>query len=235
MCGGAVSGRCLHGRPPDGAHCSRRAGLHQCKSFVELCILSCLSALTACVCGLGAVTLGCPRCCSPCSRDSPTPLYLHQVAGCRLVGCRIKDIIIIIRSSADCLFTVTLWRGCCSRSSSAWGQFLPLVPRSRLLPPLPPGGGWVWFPLRGGVSAEYDLIGVFSGEEGGGGVRSGPGEARSILLLHIMGARPSKQPLMVRTFLKVYMEFNPFFFLSRSGDDALMMMPFICSCRNTGS
>jgi hypothetical protein len=30
----------------------------------------------------------------------------------------------------------------------------------------------------------------------GGGVRSGPGEARTILLFHIISARPSKQPLM---------------------------------------
>ena len=35
-------------------------------------------------------------------------------------------------------------------------------------------------------------------------MRSGPGEARTILLLHIISVRPSKQPLMVRTFLKVY-------------------------------
>jgi hypothetical protein len=28
-------------------------------------------------------------------------------------------------------------------------------------------------------------------------VRSGPGEARTILLLHIISVRPSKQPLMV--------------------------------------
>jgi len=33
-------------------------------------------------------------------------------------------------------------------------------------------------------------------------VRSGPGEARTTLLLHIISVRPSKQPLMVRTFLK---------------------------------
>ena len=38
------------------------------------------------------------------------------------------------------------------------------------------------------------------------GVRSGPGAARTILLFHIISARPSKQPRMVRTFLKVYME-----------------------------
>jgi hypothetical protein len=36
-------------------------------------------------------------------------------------------------------------------------------------------------------------------------VRSGPGEARTILLLHIISVGASKQPLMVRTFLKVMM------------------------------
>ena len=40
---------------------------------------------------------------------------------------------------------------------------------------------------------------------------SGPGEARTILLLHIISDRPSKQPLMVRTFLKVYMELGSCF------------------------
>jgi hypothetical protein len=35
MRGGAVAGGRRRGRPPDGAHCSRRAGLHQYKSFVE--------------------------------------------------------------------------------------------------------------------------------------------------------------------------------------------------------
>jgi hypothetical protein len=42
------------------------------------------------------------------------------------------------------------------------------------------------------------------GEEEGGGVRSGPGADRTILLFHIISARPSKQPRMVRTFLKVH-------------------------------
>ena len=37
-------------------------------------------------------------------------------------------------------------------------------------------------------------------------MRSGPGAARTILLFHIISDRPFKQPLMVRTFLKVYME-----------------------------
>jgi hypothetical protein len=41
MRGGAVAGGLLHGRPLDGASCSRRAGLQQCKSFVEMCIVSC--------------------------------------------------------------------------------------------------------------------------------------------------------------------------------------------------
>ena len=42
-------------------------------------------------------------------------------------------------------------------------------------------------------------------------MRSGPGEARTILLLHIISVRPSKQPRMVRTFLKVYMELGSYF------------------------
>ena len=44
-----------------------------------------------------------------------------------------------------------------------------------------------------------------------GGVRSGSGEARTILLLHIISVSLSKQPLMVRTFLKVYMELGSSF------------------------
>jgi len=43
-------------------------------------------------------------------------------------------------------------------------------------------------------------------------VRSRPGSAKTILLSHIISDRPSKQPLMVRTFLKVYMEIG-FYFL----------------------
>ena len=42
-------------------------------------------------------------------------------------------------------------------------------------------------------------------------MRSGPAEARTILLFHIISARPSKQPLMVRTFLKVYVELGSYF------------------------
>jgi hypothetical protein len=35
-------------------------------------------------------------------------------------------------------------------------------------------------------------------------VRSGPGAARTILLFHIISARLSKQPRMVRTFLQLH-------------------------------
>ena len=59
-------------------------------------------------------------------------------------------------------------------------------------------------------------VGVFEGEEEGGGVRSGPGAARTILLFHIISARSSKQPLMVRTFLKVYGARLPFFASART-------------------
>ena len=45
MRGGEEAGGRHCGRPPDGASCSRRAGFQQCKSFVEMCIVSCLSAL----------------------------------------------------------------------------------------------------------------------------------------------------------------------------------------------
>jgi hypothetical protein len=55
-------------------------------------------------------------------------------------------------------------------------------------------------------------------------VRSGPGEARTILLLHIISVRPSKHPLMVRTFLKVYMELgSSFLFLQEQIKDIIIM------------
>jgi hypothetical protein len=58
-------------------------------------------------------------------------------------------------------------------------------------------------------------------------VRSGPGAARTILLLHIISVRPSKQPLMVRTFLKVYMELGSYFlFLQEQIKDIIIIMVF---------
>ena len=47
-------------------------------------------------------------------------------------------------------------------------------------------------------------------------MRSGPGAARTILLLRVICASPSKQPLMVRTFLKVYMELGSYFVSART-------------------
>ena len=78
MRGGAVASGRLRGRPPDGTSCSRRAGLQQSKSFVEMCIVSCLSALTTCVCALVVVCLAVVT--LPPSSTAPT------VAVCRLDG-----------------------------------------------------------------------------------------------------------------------------------------------------
>ena len=47
-------------------------------------------------------------------------------------------------------------------------------------------------------------------------MRSGPGAARTILLFHIISAWPSKQPLMARTFLKVYGTWLLFFVSART-------------------
>jgi len=56
-------------------------------------------------------------------------------------------------------------------------------------------------------------------------VRSGPGEARTILLLQIISVRPSKQPLMVRSFLKVYMELGSYFlFLQEQIKDIIIII-----------
>ena len=55
-------------------------------------------------------------------------------------------------------------------------------------------------------------------------MRSGPGEARTILLFHIISVRPSKQPLMVRIFLKVYMELCSYFlFLQEQIKDIIII------------
>jgi len=59
-------------------------------------------------------------------------------------------------------------------------------------------------------------------EEEGGGVRSRPGSARTILLSHIISSRPSKQPLMVRTFLRVYMELGFYFLVQEQKKDIII-------------
>ena len=59
-------------------------------------------------------------------------------------------------------------------------------------------------------------------------MRSGPGSARTILLFHIISASPSKQPLMVRTFLKVCMELGSYFlFLQEQIKDIIIIT---CEC-----
>jgi hypothetical protein len=66
-------------------------------------------------------------------------------------------------------------------------------------------------------------------------VRSGPGEARTILLLHIISARPSKQPLMVHTFLKVYMELgSSFWSLQEQIKDIIIIMEAGVSTKPAG-
>jgi hypothetical protein len=62
-------------------------------------------------------------------------------------------------------------------------------------------------------------------------VRSGPGAARTILLLHINSTRPSKQPLIVRTFLKAYMDLGSYFlFLQEQIKDIIIIL----SCAEGG-
>jgi hypothetical protein len=53
----------------------------------------------------------------------------------------------------------------------------------------------------------------------------GPEAARTILLFHIISARPSNQPRMVRTFLKVYMELGSYFlFLQEQIKDIIIII-----------
>ncbi len=54
-------------------------------------------------------------------------------------------------------------------------------------------------------------------------MRSGPGAARTILLFHTISARPSKQPLMLNTFLKVYEARLLFLFLQEQIKDIIIM------------
>ena len=63
-------------------------------------------------------------------------------------------------------------------------------------------------------------------------MRSRPGAARTILLSHISSARPSEQPLRVRTFLKVYMELGFYFlFLQEQIKDIIIMWHIVATQR----
>jgi hypothetical protein len=55
------------------------------------------------------------------------------------------------------------------------------------------------------------------------------GQVRTILLLHIISARPSKQSLMVRTFLKVYISSAPILFLQEQIKDIIITL-CVCVC-----
>jgi hypothetical protein len=77
----------------------------------------------------------------------------------------------------------------------------------------------------------YGGVGPVRGLWGGGRrgwceewARRTAGEARTILLLHIISDRPSKQPLLVRTFLKVYLELGSYFlFLQEQIKDIIII------------
>ena len=128
---------------------------------------------------------------NPPSGEYPLRRYTRR-NGTRPFALNEVVVWLVVVSSGDGLYAVALWWGCRSASTSAWGPFWPLVTRPRLRGS-PPGGRGV------------------GGEEEGGGETSGPGEARTILLFHIISARPSKQPLIVRIFLKVYMDLGSYF------------------------
>jgi hypothetical protein len=59
-------------------------------------------------------------------------------------------------------------------------------------------------------------------------LRSRPGAARTILLSHIISARPSQQPLMVRTFLKVYMELGFYFLFLQEQIKDIIIIIYVC-------
>ena len=58
-------------------------------------------------------------------------------------------------------------------------------------------------------------------------MRSGPGAARTILLSHIISARPSKQPLMVRAFLKVCTELGSYFLFQQIKDIIIIIIDLL--------
>jgi hypothetical protein len=107
---GAVAGGRQRGRPQDGACCSRRAGLHQCKSFVEMCIVICLSALPACVPRSTALTVtGCRV--VGCSVVIGRPLRSRAVAGVSLHVCVCLGPVLASHATSLPAAAAAAWRG----------------------------------------------------------------------------------------------------------------------------
>jgi hypothetical protein len=77
-------------------------------------------------------------------------------------------------------------------------------------------------PIAGWSLGRVGPGGVFGGEEEGGGVRSGPGEARTILLLHVISARPFKQRLMVPSSRYIWSS-APILFLQEQIKDIIII------------
>ncbi len=151
----------------------------------------------------GVFNLGLPRSTAP------------TVAGCRLVGCSVvSGLPLRSRAVAGVSLHVCVGLG-------------PVLASHAPSPPAAAAAAWRGLgrvPIAGWSCGGVGPKGVFGGEEEGGGVRSGPGEARTILLLHIISVRPSKQPLMVRTFLKAYMELCSYFlFLQEQIKDIIII------------
>ena len=141
---------------------------------------------------------------SPITVVAPTPAtsttsILVSVTGCRLVGCSVVSGR-SLRSHAV--------------SGVSWHVCVCLGPVLASHDPSPPAAAAAAWRGRGRVPMagwSYDRLGPERGLRGGGRRGWWSGEARTILLLHIISVRPSKQPLMVRTFLKVYMELGSSF------------------------
>jgi hypothetical protein len=76
--GGAVAGALRRGRPPDAAHCSSRAGIQQCRSFVEMCIVSSSKSITSVRMWSGDCVRELPSSSSALSSCLSRPALLHR-------------------------------------------------------------------------------------------------------------------------------------------------------------